>query len=571
MHSNIRRLTAILCSLALVFTLGTAALADENADTAAAQDTATTAETTSTDSTTAADTSTADTSSSDTSDASTSGTEAGDAASESTDAGTENSTDTETPEEPSTEDAAGETEDNPENTSGETSETGEADDDTDASAESGDTASTSSTSSSSTSSSSSSSSTRYAVSEPEGDTHELYLTQLESNTCTLASAAMLIRNYIYLNGSDVWQEFGESDIRSVAWNDGLRYSFTYTYGGYSISVAQEDLSSPSVETLKSLLDRHPEGIVLYCGNAPHAVLLLDYEEDTFYCADPAQLCSGKRIALEDSWLSSYYQGQDAILANVTSYWYIASAVSPLEDSGLTWTWDGSTLTISGEGALPDEGTIDTAPWARYKDYVAEVVIEEGVTNIPSYAFYNYVSLTSVTLPETLETIGARAFFGCGSLEAVAIPEGVYEIGQYAFALCTSLTELTVPGSVTVIQKGLCYSCESLAALTLSEGTEALEASIIYGAALTGITLPASVTSIAAKAFQSCESLTAIYYTAEETLLLLEDAVFTGEVAFLPADEQEEASPEESLSEEPADAEETAVSVEVTFAADEALI
>ncbi|MCD7845327.1 MAG: leucine-rich repeat protein [Oscillospiraceae bacterium] len=583
MHSKIRRLTAALCSLALLFTLGTAALADEGSDGAETQETAAAAE--------SADTGAAtDTAPAETGDNPESAVPAEDSAAENAADSTESESETAEPtpgnsgdtgvtedgtdadpegdaaeesEEDTESESEAETEPDPDaETEGETTEADETEESTqdDAAEDSGSTASSSSTASSA----SSSSAARYAVSAPEGDTHELYLTQLSSNTCTLASAAMLMRNYIYLNGSDLWQEFGEADIRSAAWNDGLRETFTYSYGDYTFSVARASLSSPSADELKALLDKHPEGIVLYCGNAPHAVLLLDYEEDTFYCADPANLCSGMRIALEDSWLGSYYQGQDAILRNVTHYWYITSAVSPLEDSGLSWAWDGGTLTISGTGTLADDGAIGTAPWDRYRDYVTEIVIEEGIVNVPSYAFYNYANLTAVSLPESLETIGTRAFYGCGSLAALDIPEGVHEIGQYAFAQCTGLEALTIPAGVTVIQKGLCYCCASLTSLTIQEGAETLEASIIYGTALTEITLPASVTAVAAKAFQSCESLTTLYYTGEDTLALLAEAVFSGSVTFRSADELAEAQ-------EPETGEETGATDEMDIAEDETLL
>ncbi|MCD8321730.1 MAG: leucine-rich repeat protein [Oscillospiraceae bacterium] len=574
MHNKIRRLTAVLCSLALIFTLGTAAMADEDSAAADVQDTAVTETVANSETTTENSASTTENSADSTDTAvSTEGSTAQESAADSLETdtdttGTQEAADSDnTADSSETEDGTETGADDDDGTDAETEAENETETETDAeesresdeaetaadaaSSESGDAdvSGSSSSSASTSSTSTSSSSARYTVSEPEGDTHELYLTQLESDTCTLASAAMLIRNYMYLNGSDLWQEFGEADIRSAAWDDGLRESFTYTYGDYTVSVAKVSLSSPSVEELKALLDKHPEGIVLYCGNAPHAVLLLDYEGDVFYCADPASLCSGKRIALEDSWLSSYYQGQDEILKNVTSYWYITSAVSPLEDSGLYWAWDGSTLTISGAGSLTDDGVIGTAPWDRYKDYVTQIIIEEGVVNVPSYAFYNYSSLTAVTLPDTLETIGTRAFYGCESLTALVIPDGVYEIGQYAFALCTGLTELTIPAGVTVIQKGLCYCCSSLISLTISQGVETLEASIIYGAALTDIALPASVTSIAAKAFQRCESLTTVYYASQDTLSLLEDAVFIGEVVFLPADKNEESASEQPAAED----------------------
>ena len=44
----------------------------------------------------------------------------------------------------------------------------------------------------------------------------------------------------------------------------------------------------------------------------------------FYCFDPAQYYSGRRIPLTGSWLGECLGSQSSILASITSYWYISS-------------------------------------------------------------------------------------------------------------------------------------------------------------------------------------------------------------------------------------------------------
>ena len=153
----------------------------------------------------------------------------------------------------------------------------------------------------------------------------IYLTQAGSSTCTLCSAAMMLRARMYLSGSGDWSAITESGIRSTAWKEGsgLWYSFTYKLNGNSMSVSHASVSGISISSLKSLLDSHPEGIVLYCGNLPHAVFLTDYEGDTFYCADTISGYSGKRISLDSSYLGKKYGSQAGVLNNVTAYWYVS--------------------------------------------------------------------------------------------------------------------------------------------------------------------------------------------------------------------------------------------------------
>ena len=72
------------------------------------------------------------------------------------------------------------------------------------------------------------------------------------------------------------------------------------------------------------------------------------------------------------------------------------------------------------------------------DSLKEVIIEEGVTTVPNYAFYNCSSLESVTLPSTLTSINQYAFYGCSSLASIIIPTGVSSIGSNAFNGCNNL-------------------------------------------------------------------------------------------------------------------------------------
>ena len=155
---------------------------------------------------------------------------------------------------------------------------------------------------------------------------EIYVTQQQSDTCTLASTTMMIRSRLYLSGSKTWESATESTVASTAWGyAGLWWSFKYEANGDTVQVGHESVSGVSASTLKKMLDEHPEGFVLYSANSPHAVFLTDYEGDTFYCADPAEAYGGgTRIKLADSLLGQQFGGQAAVLSNTTDFWYITS-------------------------------------------------------------------------------------------------------------------------------------------------------------------------------------------------------------------------------------------------------
>ena len=66
----------------------------------------------------------------------------------------------------------------------------------------------------------------------------------------------------------------------------------------------------------------------------------------------------------------------------------------------------------------------------------------SIVRIDEAAFYEYTSLTSLSIPKTVTNIGASAFYGCTSLSKVLITASVQTIGSAAFANCTSLEEIT---------------------------------------------------------------------------------------------------------------------------------
>ena len=69
-----------------------------------------------------------------------------------------------------------------------------------------------------------------------------------------------------------------------------------------------------------------------------------------------------------------------------------------------------------------------------------------VTSIGDFAFQKYVSLTSVTIPDSVTSIGDSAFENCTSLSSVTIPDSVTSIRSFAFFGCTSLTSIYFTGT-----------------------------------------------------------------------------------------------------------------------------
>ena len=221
---------------------------------------------------------------------------------------------------------------------------------------------------------------------------------------------------------------------------------------------------------------------------------------------------------------------------------IASGDCGKDRSNVTWKLDSAgLLTISGEGEMEDysaigyayDNWITTAPW---QNRASKLIIQEGVTSIGGYAFYNCGALKSVTIPDSVTSIGGYAFNGCTGLTSVTIPNSVTNIGGYAFNGCTGLTCVTIPDSVTSIGGGAFFGCTGLTEIyynaksvegsssafngvgtssggiraVIGDSVELIPAYLFSGCTgLTSVTIGNSVTSIGGGAFSGCTGLSSV--------------------------------------------------------------
>ena len=131
----------------------------------------------------------------------------------------------------------------------------------------------------------------------------------------------------------------------------------------------------------------------------------------------------------------------------------ASAVTwtKTESDGLTWTlYEDGTLNISGTGEMRGYNAYSIKSPACDNSNIKNVVIEDGITSIGSFAFYG-CSLTNIRIPGSVTSIGKCAIEDCMSLTSVTIPGSVSSIGEYAFRDCRNLTDATILDGVTSIE------------------------------------------------------------------------------------------------------------------------
>jgi hypothetical protein len=89
--------------------------------------------------------------------------------------------------------------------------------------------------------------------------------------------------------------------------------------------------------------------------------------------------------------------------------------------------------------------------ATFKTYIffydSVLVLQEGITEIPDYAFSHASDLGNFILPSTIESIGDYAFAYLHNLYNIIIPEGVISIGHGAFKFSLNLMSVVIPDTV----------------------------------------------------------------------------------------------------------------------------
>ena len=155
--------------------------------------------------------------------------------------------------------------------------------------------------------------------------------------------------------------------------------------------------------------------------------------------------------------------------------------------------DGSyTLTISGNGAMAnlnnstetenisDGAGAGTYPWAKLKDSITKIVIEDGVTSIGSKAFIAYTNVTSVSIGKDVSEIGVGALSQLSACTKFNVSSqnhnfmtdetgALFDDSQtklIAFPCGSSVEEYAIPATVTVISYGAFSRAAHLKTITI---------------------------------------------------------------------------------------------------------
>ena len=91
---------------------------------------------------------------------------------------------------------------------------------------------------------------------------------------------------------------------------------------------------------------------------------------------------------------------------------------------------------------------------RKRNKITEIVIEDGVPEIPDWTFAQCENVEHISVPPSVKKIGFNAFTKCYRLYLVNLSEGLVEVHYTAFRFCDDLKGLRIPASVKEIDASI---------------------------------------------------------------------------------------------------------------------
>ena len=364
----------------------------------------------------------------------------------------------------------------------------------------------------------------------------VFVKQKSSDTCTLASAVMMLRRKAILNGDSEWKSITESAVKPKAWSSGLKWDFTYhgmtvkTYG------VKSDLGLNSTADKKeyfiTALKKHPEGIVVYNHSEPHAVLLTRYDADAgrFYCSDPATNADPGEIALKKCFIPG--KTQNDVLANINQIWLIT------KDTNKKVTVPCSAEHCGTDGVCRESGCSNYGklfPYTETPQSMRVVTVDYAYVQSQPYGDSAYrlrtvEAGTALSVLASAENIHGMEWYRIGDGEWVCSDRcrpGVQSVSL-------DMTDLTLYiGDRTVLAAAVCPddAPEPIVWSSSDSSVARVENGVVTAVSAGGVTVTASAGGQSAVCFVTVESLEDAYVCFPDS------AVYRpGQFADVPQDE-----------------------------------
>ena len=216
----------------------------------------------------------------------------------------------------------------------------------------------------------------------------------------------------------------------------------------------------------------------------------------------------------------------------------ATATSRSGTCGDNLTWElkeDGTFVVSGTGPMYDYKFdyeyeyIPMVPWVAFRSQIKKVVIDEGVTSIGSYSFYECPNLTEVIIGNDVERIEEMAFSHNNYVEKLTVGTGLKYVSSAGYGVWNGWVHLkeihisdlsawyTIEGEMPCGWEDYGGTClylngDKITEITVPDNVTSIRDGAFEGySGITKITIPDSVNSIGNFAFALCPDLKEVYY------------------------------------------------------------
>lgn len=263
--------------------------------------------------------------------------------------------------------------------------------------------------------------------------------------------------------------------------------------------------------------------------------LVNYLSNVFDTYDQKLEIDGKTVELHVS-LEKYELGLKNYTCSTSSQmatWdasYIGNAVVQTDDAFYCAAVFATPIVkVIWTGSTNDDGTItltgyDKSGPAPTGDITLPTTLSgRQITRVGNwydcyYPLKGCKTITSVTVPGSIQWVDQWSFKDCVNLKSATIQEGVKELGGGVFRGCTSLQNISIPSSLESLGSGEFADCTSLKQFNYPSNSKItqISQSMFSGCkSLRKIYIPKNITTIRSEAFSGCANLTDIYYAGSQ--------------------------------------------------------
>lgn len=260
---------------------------------------------------------------------------------------------------------------------------------------------------------------------------------------------------------------------------------------------------------------------------------IDTHYDLVYASFGSNIPEGVTVyGYEGSWAQSVAEENmlNFVSKGIMPEGPVVEGVLEEECGTVNWAIDSEgTLTLSGKGEVYNYGGVYDFPWYDYSLAIKALVVEKGVTKVPTIAFYSeyYPALMDVTVHDSVID------FDCSKLmKGTRIHANEYSMAANTAENAGMMVDYTGTAPDNVIYSGVCG--ESLTwhytnrqkliiaghgdmtsapwrelpvkEVELPEGLTSISTNAFYGQSMEAVEIPDSVTVIGDGAFQYCLNL-----------------------------------------------------------------